>query len=171
MDLSDIQSLSTEGKLLWLRSEEGLSQLQKWLSAGLTLGKVSKLIALSSHTIYRWRAKYPEIAEVTQGYAPVPTKVAPVNHSRDLTYRIICGLDSHNHRGQILAAYDTAEEVWSSPFIKRYFASFSKSELDYRENYLHQIAHSGVYRLSNLYQVIYGSVNRRGIIKPLKPTS
>ena len=87
------------------------------------------------------------------------------DRSRDPAYRLIAGLDhSHHRRGTILAEYGTAKDLWSSSFIRNYFASFGKSEADYHADYLKKLNQNSIYQLSNLYSIAYCEVTKRGTI-------
>lgn len=163
MNLSEIHSLSTIEKRQWLRSAEGLTQLRNWVSEGLTVYQVARMLQMSSTTLSGYR-RYDEIGAIL-GY---PQPQLP-DLSRPPAYRIICGLDYHN-RGQILSKHYTALELWQTPFIRNYFKSFGVSPACYYESYLVEIRRSGRYTLSNTFTVCYCKINRRGIVKILKPT-
>lgn len=176
MDLSILQRLPTDDKLLWLRTTAGLTTLEEWLSSGNSLRNIAKMMMdVDPKTLYRWYKRYPDIAEVVSPYTPVrATKVEPaVDLSRGQAYRIIVGLDrssSIHRRGTILGCeYKTAEDVWQCPFIHNYFKSFGLNEADYLDSYLQEISHSGAYYLSNTFSIIYGTVNPRGLLKTLIP--
>lgn len=156
MNLSEIHLLPTESKRQWLRSDEGLTQLQSLVSEGLTMYQVARMLQISSSTLSGWR-RYPEIGEIIGHPQPQLPDL-----SRDPAYRIICGLD-YNRRGTILSEYETAEELWQSPFIHRYFSSYGASPDDYFESYLDEIKR-GRYTLSNTFSVLYGTVNRKGLL-------
>lgn len=161
MNLSEIHLLPTVSKRQWLRSDEGLIQLRSWVMAGITAYQIARMLQISSSTFNGWR-RYREIGEII-GH---PEPQLP-DFSRDPAYRIICGL-YQNNRGTILSEYETAEELWQSPFIHRYFSSYGRSESDYFESYLAEI-NTGRYTLSNTFTACYCKINRRGIIKILKP--
>ena len=166
MDLSTIKALSTPDKLKYLCSSDGLDQLHQWLSAGLSLHRIAPMLQIKSSTLYKLCDSAPEIIAIT-GRTPVEK----VDHTRPTAYRIVTGYSFHSkHRGQIIGEYETAEELWQSNFIRCYFKSYGRSEQDYLHSYLIKIKNSGFCQLSNIYSTAYCDVNRRGIIKILKPT-
>lgn len=160
MNISGIHSLSTTEKRQWLRSDDGLIQLRNWVTAGITVYQLARMLQISSSTFNGWR-RYHEIGEII-GH-PLP------DLSRPTAYRIICGLD-YKRRGTILCEYGTAEELWQSPFIHRYFRSYDVSPDGYYESYLAEIRLTGRYTLSNTFTTCYCKVNRIEIMKILKPT-
>ncbi len=167
MLISELQDQSTENKLKWLQSIDGLSQLREWLSVGLSLHKIAPMLQIQSSTLYKFCDRTPEIVAITGR-----KQVIKVDLSRPPAYRIVTGYSYHSkHRGQIICEYETANELWQSDFICNYFWSFGKSCSNYFDIYLKEITSSGVCQLSNSYIAMFCEVNRRGIIKILKPTS
>lgn len=164
MELADLHLLPTASKRQWLRSDEGLAWLKTRLAEGISLYQMAKLLKVSDTTLSAWR-KYSEIG----GLIGHPKPQLP-DQSRPTAYRIICGLNSKN-RGTILAEYGTAEELWETPFIHRYFSSYGVSPEAYFESYLVEIRRTGRYTLSNTFTLCYAAINHKGVIKILKPTS
>ena len=166
MDLSAIQDLSTPDKLKYLCTSDGLDQLQQWLSAGLSLHRIASMLQIQSSTLYKFCDRTPEIVAITDR-----TPFEKVDLTKPPMYRIVKGYSYlSKHRGQIAGEYKTAKELWQSAFISNYFRSFGRTELDYFDSYLVKINNSGFCQLSNIYCIAYCDVNRRGIIKILKPS-
>lgn len=92
--------------------------------------------------------------------------------SRPPAYRILVKFDPNHHRqhNQIIAKYETAEEVWKSNFIRQYFNSFGISETVYYKQYHEKVLSCGFYHLSNLYSICYCEFTRKGSVRLLKPT-
>lgn len=177
MNLSTLQRLPTKDKLLWLRTTAGLTTLEEWLSLGNSLRYVAEMIGVDSRTLYRWRERYPEIAELIALYSQVrvtTTKCEPVNLARPTAYRILVGYDhnslrQYTQRGcSIHSEYATAVAVWESDFIERYFKIFGVPKDDYLNSYLERIRQDSVYHLSNLFTIAYSDVSRMGVIRLLK---
>ena len=172
MVLSEIQSLPANEKCLWLQSPQGLEQLQKWLSEGLSLRKIAQTLQIDGDTIYNWRYRYATVSEVMAHYVPVrAVKVAPVDLSRGAAYRIICAFEDHKTylSGRILFEFKTANDVWDSLFIQRYFDSYSVEKCGYLNTYLEAIK-CGVFKMSSYYCITYGYVTKKGLIR-FKPTA
>jgi predicted DNA-binding protein YlxM (UPF0122 family) len=166
----DILSLSINEKLIWLKSSDGVAQLQQWLSDGYSLNQISSLLEISKSTFYDICDRFSELAEITgRLHIPVRGKAVRVDLTAPLTYRLMVGLSPKNHYYKILGEYNTAEEVWQDPYIHRHFASYGVSELDYFNNYLSKIYDKGAYTLSNAVCIMYCTVTRYGVVKAQKP--
>lgn len=172
MDLSALQSLPTSDKLQWLHSDEGIEQLKEWLSTSCSLHRIASTINISKGILYKVCDGNPELTAITgrtlvvAGDNPVKT-----DYTAPPAYRLIAGLDYSYRHGQIIEEYKTAEDLWKSEFVKRYFKSFDRSEVDYFDGYLAKINQSGICRISNLYCIVYCAINNRGIIQVRKPTT
>ncbi len=172
MDLSKLQNLATEDKLLWLRCSVGLQQLEEWLSEN-SLRKIAHMMGIDPKTIYRW-CKYPDIAEVVAPYAPIKSpKVDPIDLSRDATYRIICAYEDHKTylKGAIYGEYHSPENLWNSKFIQGYFNTFGVWGSEYRTQYSEAINRKGTYFISNYICATYCKVSAKGKIIPLVPST
>ncbi|MDF2537138.1 MAG: hypothetical protein K0S76_159 [Herbinix sp.] len=157
----DFLSLPTPEKLILLKTPDGVAQLIEWLSTEYTICSLAPTLGISEGALYKLCDRNPKITAVTG-------RPLIVKHdlSRPAAYRIILGYTGK--RGEILAEYATAEEVWQNPLIHRYFSSFGIHHIDYYERYLTKINHSGFCQLSHLYSIVYAEINRRGFIKILK---
>ena len=121
------------------------------------------------------------ISAVVTPTQAVPKKVTPkdaelaqtlkIDHTRPAAYRIIIGHNEYRYRqGTVIAEYDTAEALWDSDFIHKYFASFGLSERDYYDRYIQSLIDKGMYRLSNAYCVAYCQIDKKGFIRTIKST-
>lgn len=158
MNLANLKHLSALNKLQLLRTTGGLTMLANALAQGHSISQIAVMIGITSETMCRWQAVYPEINNEIVPYIQA-------------AYRIIYAYDDRKTyiRGCIVEEFDTLEAVWNSIFVQQYFSTFKKSELDYYESYLAAMRNTGFYKLSNYYLIIYGTVNKKGYIKPCKP--
>jgi len=136
MDLETLKSLSTPEKSLWLRTPTGSKQLAEWLAAGLSLSKIARIMGIHAETIYRWRAKHPDIAVIVTPYAPIETEPV-VDMSRPPAYRIICGYDDRKTSilGTIYDEYGTSDDLWTCGFMKDYFDFWGVDPSKYYPHY------------------------------------
>lgn len=166
MFLSELQYLSTESKLKYLSSPEGIGTLKEWLSTGYSLHRIATILDIPKTALYKICDYNADITAVT-GRPLLVAGVKPikVDHSRPIAYRIVTGYSYSHKRGDILGEYITANELWQSDFIRNYFNSFGRYESGYLDNYLTSVYRNGIYYLSNRYTIAYCEVNKRGILK------
>jgi hypothetical protein len=165
MVLSELQALSTADKLHYLSSTDGLTQLQEYLTAGLSLFKIAQTLGIHDSTLYKYCDRDPAIVALTG--RPLVT-VQDIR--REPAYRLLYATSNYNFRcyhDKIIEEYSTPEELWYSDFIINYFKSFNKNADDFYDDYLKRLSSAGLYRLSHLYNIAYCYVNRRGVIKIL----
>lgn len=65
MDLSEIKSLPTNDKLVWLKSPSGIAKLKKWLSKGYSLHKIAPMLDMCGSTLYSLCDRTPELTAIT----------------------------------------------------------------------------------------------------------
>lgn len=166
MVLSEIQSLPTPEKLLWLSSPDGIAQLREWLSMGYSMRKIAAALNLHCATLRMWCKQDVELAEIITCHQ---SNQQQADYTAPPAYRLILEYSSKCKHGKILATYETAEDVWQSHTIQLYFGSYGLSAPDYIDNYIAKINQCGIYRLSTMYCIAYCTVDRQGIIRVLIP--
>lgn len=156
--LSEIKSLSSSDKCLWLQTPTGIALLTDWTEQGMSYKDMADNLGITYSVFYSWRKSYPAIGKAVYRAKPIPKE----DLSRPPAYRLVFAYRYSNQ--EIIVEYDTIEELWEDESIKRYFASHDASEKDYLAACKQSIATKGYYRLSNIYMVIYGEVLKSGSI-------
>lgn len=128
------------------------------LADGHSLRQISEMIGVTSKTMSKWQAIYPEIA----------AEIAPYTQA---SYRIICAYDAHNTniKGYIHSAYKTPLELWNSDYIRNYFKSWGITGDKYYPQCLESLKNRGTYHLSNFTLIVYSRVSADNRIIPLVP--
>ncbi|MBC2457159.1 helix-turn-helix domain-containing protein [Clostridium beijerinckii] len=157
MDLTNLRPLSAADKLQLLKSTGGLTMLANSLAQGHSLRQIADIIGVTTKTMYRWQATYPEIF----------AEIAPYKQA---AYRIICAYDAHNTiKGYIHSAYRTPQDLWNSQYIRDYFGSWGINGDKYYPQCLESLKNRSTYHLSNYTLIAYSRVSADGKIIPVVP--
>ena len=164
MLLSELQSLNVNDKHHWLETPEGKVQLRHWLSDGLSLIKISKLMQIHDTTLHKWCERNPDLSEISgRPFVEAGSKLIMEDLSRPKAYRLISYV---NPNGKVLSEYETPEDAWNDWRIHLLLRTVSNYEKEkYFQSYLKSIAQKGRYPLSNAVHVVYCSLNPKGIIR------
>lgn len=158
MDLTNLKHLSALNKLQIMRTTGGLTMLSNALSDGHSLRQIADIIGVTSKTMSKWQAVYPEIA----------AEIAPYTQA---AYRIVCAYTDHGTyiKGHIQSAYRTPSELWNCAYMRNYFGSWCITGDKYYPQCLESLKNRGTYHLSNFTLIVYSRVSADGKLIPLIP--
>lgn len=184
--LPNLKTMKKSDIIQWLHTPEGLEYLKSLLNQGCKLKTIGEeYIHIEIPNIEELHAIAPVVAkEITKHRNTDPDYKASMQARKEASklqaeqyaldkvrrrpaYRLVFGYNptgKNRHHGTISTTTDDPDTLWDDPSIVNYFKFYRLDHEEYRQEYLKALKDYGIYKLSNLYYLLYCTITYKDTI-------